>query len=104
MDVHEIVSRPWAEIMKFPSFAHLLREHGVDLARVDPVEVPTPRGTPVFAEADADAETIQRRMVLAHVRLLFVLDGDRVLGAIDLVDLIDRAGEAAWEEWIGPNA
>ncbi len=101
MEVGQIISAPWREFTKFASFAQLLREYGVDLALIDPSEVPLKRGTPVYTEADADAEIIERRMLLAHIRILFVLDEERILGVIDLVDLIDRAGEAAWEHWKG---
>jgi CBS domain-containing protein len=103
MDIGQILSSGWAEITKFSSFASLLREHGVNLARIDPAELPLERGTPVYVEADADFVSVERRMVLAHVRFLFVLDEMRILGVIDLVDLIDRAGELAWDGWRGTN-
>jgi hypothetical protein len=101
--MRQVVSREWAEISKFSSFASLLREHGVNLGRIDPTELPLERGTPIYAEADADFTTVERRMVLAHVRLLFVLDEQRILGVIDLVDLIGRAGKLAWEGWLGTS-
>jgi len=96
MGLNQIVSPSWTEIKRYPSFAGLLREHGVDLERIDPHELPLERGTPVYVEVDADPEVVQRRMILGHIRLLFVLEDLRVIGAIDLIDLINQAGEIAW--------
>lgn len=68
--------------------ARLLREEGIDLTEAGRPELA--RGTPVYVEASADVNDVQRLMAREHIRRLPVVDGDRLVGVIDLVDLALR--------------
>ena len=74
----------------------LLIEEGVDLLRAD--EAKLKRGTPVYVDAGADVNEVQRRMALKHIKLLPVLSDGEVVGLVDLMDLVrmqadDGSGE-----------
>ena len=87
MGIREIMSVGWAQVMAFGSYADLLRKHGVDLSHADPEQLVFERGTPVYVEDGADSMMVLRRMALVQVRLVFVLENENVLGAIDLAEL-----------------
>jgi CBS domain-containing protein len=63
----------------------LLRAEGVDLMEATDLELR--RGTPVYVHADAEVIEVQRRMAHNHIRVLPVMNGDEVIGIIDLVDI-----------------
>jgi len=94
--ISDIYSDSWNGRDATPHLAPLLRKHGVDLCAA-PAPAALERGTPVYVTADADPIEVQRRMVQAHVRMLFVLDGDAVKGTIDIGELASRAEDLAWE-------
>ena len=48
------------------------------------------RGTPVYAQSDADVLEVQRLMAKNHIRMLPVVKDGRVLGVVDLVELAMR--------------
>jgi CBS domain-containing protein len=64
----------------------LLLDEGVDLLAADASRLK--RGTPVYVHVDADMDQVQRQMALKHIKLLPVIDGDEVVGLVDLVDLV----------------
>lgn len=68
--------------------ARLLRDEGVDLMGGASPELA--RGTPIYVEASADVNDVQRVMARRHIRRVPVVDGDRLVGVIDLVDLALR--------------
>ena len=45
------------------------------------------RGTPVYVEAGADVNEVQRRMAMSHIRSVPVVDQGYLLGLVDLMDL-----------------
>ena len=96
MKISDIYSDSWTGREVTPHLAPLLRRHGVDLCEA-PAPAALERGTPVYVTADADPIEVQRRMVQAHVRMLFVLEGDAVKGTIDIGELARRAEDLAWE-------
>jgi CBS domain-containing protein len=65
--------------------ASLLRDEGVDLMQASEDELT--RGTPVFVEAAAGVDEVQRRMAKKHIRRLPVVEDGRLVGLVDLVDL-----------------
>ena len=64
----------------------LLIEEGVDLLSADQARLK--RGTPVYVDASADVNEVQRRMALKHIKLLPVLSHGEVVGLVDLMDLV----------------
>lgn len=65
--------------------ARLLRDEGTDLMTASWSELE--RGTPVYVEAAADVNEVQRRMAKSHIRRVPVVDKGHLLGLIDLLDL-----------------
>ncbi|MGI8708008.1 MAG: CBS domain-containing protein [Actinomycetota bacterium] len=65
--------------------ARLLRDEGTDLMTASSSELE--RGTPVYVDADADLNEVQRRMAMSHIRRIPVVDKGHLLGLIDLLDL-----------------
>ena len=65
--------------------ARLLRDEGVDLTTATSIELE--RGTPVYVDGQADVVLVQRLMAQNHIRSLPVVDGGRLVGVVDLVDL-----------------
>ena len=54
------------------------------------------RGTPVYVRGNADVVEVQRVMALKHIRHLPVIEGDRIIGIVDLMDiaaLLAREGD-----------
>lgn len=75
----------------------ILLQEGVDLLAAD--DGVLKRGTPVYVDADADVNEVQRQMALRHIKLLPVLKDGEVVGLVDLVDLVrmqstDGSGDA----------
>ena len=68
------------------STGRLLLDEGVDLLAADAARLK--RGTPVYVHVDAEMDQVQREMALKHIKLLPVIDGDEVVGLVDLVDLV----------------
>lgn len=66
----------------------LLRSEGVDL--LDAREAELERGTPVYVSAKADIVPVQRLMARHHIRSVAVVDGGRLVGIVDLVDLANE--------------
>jgi CBS domain-containing protein len=69
----------------------LLIEEGIDLLAADAARLK--RGTPVYVHAGADMDRVQREMALKHIKLLPVIEGDEVVGLVDLVDLVTMQSE-----------
>lgn len=65
--------------------ARLLREEGVDLMGATSAEMQ--RGTPVYVAGEAEVLKVQRLMAQNHIRSLPVVDRDRLVGVIDILDL-----------------
>jgi hypothetical protein len=65
--------------------ARLLRDEGTDLMTASSSELE--RGTPVYVEAGAEVNEVQRRMAMSHIRRVPVVDQGHLLGLIDLLDL-----------------
>lgn len=65
--------------------ARLLRDEGTDLMTASCSELE--RGTPVYVEAGADVNEVQRRMAMSHIRRVPVVEKGHLLGLIDLLDL-----------------
>lgn len=87
---HYVGAGPWdgaaPETLRW--LAELLRGEGVDLSSVTSEDLK--RGTAVYVEATAPAVEVQRRMAVHHIRVLPVLDGEALLGVVDLVELAGR--------------
>lgn len=73
--------------------ASLLQNEGVDLMQASEAELV--RGTPVFVEAAAGVNEVQRRMAQKHIRRLPVVEDGCLVGIIDLVDLAMHSDENA---------
>lgn len=73
--------------------ASLLRDEGVDLMQASEAELV--RGTPVFVEAAAGVNEVQRRMAQKHIRRLPVIEDGCLVGIVDLVDLARHSDENA---------
>jgi len=82
MQIREAISTGPLQI---PELVRLLQTQGANLMTAPLARLA--RGTPVYVEADADLLRVQRRMAEALVRLVPVLDGSKLLGLVDLVDL-----------------
>ncbi len=93
-----LLSDRWPDVPPAAGLLQLLRSQGVDLCDPRPDRSPPARGTPVYVEASADPSDVMRRMAEAHVRFLFVVSHDRILGLIDMVDLIERAATGMWQQ------
>ena len=104
MKVGEIISMQWIELQRLQSLVPLLRESGIDLTDSGGWDSPQERGTPAYVPFDADAQFVQRRMIQTHIRLVFVIEGDSIVGAVDLIDLVERADDLVWEGASGPTA
>jgi hypothetical protein len=95
MNMIELVTPGAVDQESLERLGPFLLEHGVDLVAVAAPSA-LERGTPVYVDADADPLEVQRRMALAHVRMLFVLDDGVVVGAVDAADLCERAESIDW--------
>lgn len=91
MKVGEVVgATDWSEGSETTGWlAELLRREGVDLMGASELELD--RGTPVFVEATADVEEVQRMMAKRHIRRLPVLEGEDLIGLVDLLELAEHA-------------
>jgi CBS domain-containing protein len=86
--VSEVVtSKPWVDPDSdtLEWLADLLQSEGVDLMAATFVELQ--RGTPVYVDGEADVVEVQRLMARNHIRSLPVVQGERVIGIIDLLEL-----------------
>jgi hypothetical protein len=82
MHVREVLSADAPQILEL---GNVLKTQGANLMTT-PLACLS-RGTPVYVEADADLLIVQRRMVEALARFVPVLDGSKLLGLVDLVEL-----------------
>lgn len=96
MTISDICSTSWDDREPMTHLVPFLRSQGVDLCAIE-APASLERGTPVYVSVEADPIEVQRRMVQAHVRMLFVLDGDSVAGIIDISELVRRAEDIGWE-------
>lgn len=97
----DLMSPRAAEIADLDRLGPFLIAHGVDLASIaSPATLE--RGTPVYVDATADPVDVQRRIAQAHVRMLFVIEDDTVLGVVDAAELAERADSLPWP--VGPLA
>jgi CBS domain-containing protein len=96
--ISAFVSERWADLTEVPGLVTLIRAHGCDLALsgADPCSIE--RGTPVYADEDADPSRVLRRMAEAHVRFLFIVSSNAVVGVIDIKDLVERAVADVWPD------
>ena len=99
MKMTDLISREATEIGDLDRLGSFLLDHGVNLAAVESPAT-LERGTPVYVNVEADPIDIQRRIAQAHVRMLFVLESDTVVGVIDAVELTERAESLPWP--VGP--
>jgi CBS domain-containing protein len=85
--VGEVVASRWADPSSdaFEGSARLLLDEGVDLLAASSRELS--RGTPVYVQASADVVAVQRRMARNHIRSVPVLEGGRLIGCVDLLEL-----------------
>jgi CBS domain-containing protein len=67
----------------------LMSEEGIDLTRATVAQLK--RGTAVYATVDADLIKVQRLMARHHILRLPVLDGGKLVGIVDLVELALRS-------------
>jgi hypothetical protein len=79
----------------------LLLEEGVDLLAADSARLK--RGTPVYVDAGADVNEVQRQMALRHIKLLPVLRNGEVIGLVDLMDLVRMQSKDGPEDDDGPE-
>jgi CBS domain-containing protein len=72
-----------------------MADEGVDIttATADQLE----RGSAVYATVDADVVEVQRLMAHHHILRLPVIDGSRLVGIVDLVELALRSGSDGTE-------
>jgi CBS domain-containing protein len=82
-----VAAHPWADpyVGAFEGPARVLLDEGVDLLRATDCELA--RGTPIYVAASAPVDAVQRRMAQHHIRSVPVLDGSRLIGCVDLVEL-----------------
>ena len=99
MKMTDLISREATDVRDLDRLGPFLLGHGVDLATVESPAT-LERGTPVYVNVEADPIDIQRRIAQAHVRMLFVLEADTVVGVIDAVELTERADSLPWP--VGP--
>jgi CBS domain-containing protein len=86
--VSEVVtSKPWVDPDSdtLEWLAELLHSEGVDLMAATFIQLQ--RGTPVYVDGEADVLEVQRLMARNHIRSLPVVQDDRVIGIIDLLEL-----------------
>ena len=65
--------------------ARLLHDEGTNIMSVGESEIT--RGTPVYVDGASDLMAVQRVMARHHIRRLPVVNGDEVVGILDLVDV-----------------
>ncbi len=86
-----VATRKWAgaSTQTLAWLGSLLEKEGVDLLEASVSELA--RGTPVYADANADVLEVQRLMARNHILRLPVVDQGKLLGIIDLVEIALRA-------------
>ncbi|MGH2753734.1 MAG: CBS domain-containing protein [Actinomycetota bacterium] len=94
MVISEVLQNPGGEVGGTWT-GRLLLEEGVDLLKADVAEMT--RGTPVYVNADADVNDVQRQMALKHIKLLPVLKDGEIIGLVDLMDLVRMQARALEE-------
>ena len=95
--IRDLLSASWGDSGSLETLGPLIRRCGLDLCRCN-LDV-IARGTPLYVSDDTEPIDVQRRMAKIHARLVFVLDEeDRVLGVIDLWNLVRRAEELPWTD------
>jgi CBS domain-containing protein len=89
MTVSDLVAH-WSKSMaaSMGPLAHCLREEGIDLMDLDGT---VERGTPVYVDAHVSALEVQSRMARHHIRMLPVIQGNEILGVVDLVELAGQS-------------
>ena len=82
-----VAAHPWSDpfVGAFEGPARVLLDEGVDLLEATDCELA--RGTPIYVRASAPVDAVQRRMAQHHIRSVPVLDGSRLIGCVDLVEL-----------------
>lgn len=95
MKISDAVMATWAEVATYGRcVARTIQRDGIDLMQVaTPSDVP--RGTPIYARADADWDQVQHRMRAASIRVLPVLGDGVLLGFVDTADLVQRTDPSA---------
>ncbi len=95
MKIRELVSPGWVDASEETRLwlARLLKAEGVELSAASGAQLA--RGTPVYIRGDVPAVEAQRLMALNHIRRLPVIEGDELIGIVDLVDLVLRGQAAA---------
>lgn len=73
----------------------LMSDEGVDITEATADQLG--RGSPVYATVDADVVEVQRLMAHHHILRLPVVDGSRLVGIVDLVELALRASNDGTE-------
>jgi CBS domain-containing protein len=96
--ITSFVSERWADVTEVEGLGSLIRAHGIDLGATGANPASIARGTPVYACEDAEPSRVLRRMAEVHVRYLFVVGSARVVGVVDIRELIERAAAQAWPD------
>jgi CBS domain-containing protein len=88
-DVVALQRWPGASTETLQWLGRLMSEEGIDLtlATADQLE----RGSAVYATVEADVNEVQRLMAHHHILRLPVVDGGKLVGIVDLVELALRA-------------
>lgn len=94
MPISAVMSSRWLKLSSYQFLVPLLRTHGVDVGQRD-LSRPLPRGVPVFVSHDADLDHVQRNMARGLIRTCFVLDNDRIVGAVEIGELAALA-DSLW--------
>jgi hypothetical protein len=86
MTLADIISNRWFDMDPGINrwLIRLLLREGTDLSTVGADEIP--RGTPVYAEASADAIELQRAMARNYVWSLFVIRSEEALATVSILD------------------
>ena len=94
MDLSSVMSSRWLQLSSYQFLMPLLRTHGIDVGQRD-LSRPLPRGIPAYASQDADLERVQRNMARGLIRSCFVVDQERVVGAVEIRHLAALA-DSLW--------
>lgn len=87
MKIRDCVASAWADASPQTGrwLALLLQREGTDLSEATGAELA--RGTPVYVHGDAEVIDVQRLMARNHIRRVPVVDGEELVGLVDLVEL-----------------
>jgi len=96
--MHDLIAPIPFDSKTLKELTRLVFEHGVDLMKVAAPDAVKP-GIPVYVDATVEPLEAERRMIQAHVRMLFVVEAGSIVGAVDIADLAARAEAVAVSYW-----